>query len=369
MSTPAVVAVLKSSTDWNGTFVWYDGYLEGVGAALIRAVIASGGKVDSVVNRALAANQGWRTLFEEPQQRDNAFMPRGVTPRNLARADPAFVYLFDRAGRRLHVLCPTNQQTSHGFDGLGGFGYVCSVALEAGIDPAVLQKSVEPSLLWESTFAPTGWSSGAFERKELADRLGREAQRRGMALAAFRNECKALFAAFVREQLKPDEGPIVVRFVCVSLGIEVEFEGLKFWMSGHESPAGTVELLQQSGKSFSLDQTAVLAELDAAKPGLAAAARVILTCRSGWLFELLAWFRQEVVPDPLANHIPPIELRHPDGRVRIVEAMESRLTITQIDADGDRVDRNRDFSTFEEAKQERDQVLEQIISGGFAPLQ
>lgn len=369
MSTPAVVGILKDASDWSGVYVRYDGYLEGVGAALVRGLIDANGKVDPVANRAVSATQGWATLFEQPYGQSPASpCPRGVTPRNVTRADPAFVYLFDRSGV-LHVFVTGAGNGSRAFAGLGAFDLVCSVPITADLELDVLPKSVAPHLIWLARFDATGWGSGAVERKSIADLLAREAEAQKLSVPTFRAVCRAELVELVRERLGPDDGPVAVRYGVSTVGLEVAVEGMKFWVMRDSSPAGPLELLQQSGKSTHLESSA-----PAAKPALASAARVILTRRPGWLLELLAWLRQETVPDPIKNHVPLLELRHADGRTWAIEAMQTQawpekaeLTLSGSDADGDRFERRRDYATFDEAKRERERLVAEMIADGFAP--
>ncbi|MBL8956181.1 MAG: hypothetical protein JNK82_35735 [Myxococcaceae bacterium] len=282
------------------------------------------------------------------------------------------MYLFDRAGR-LDVLW-TGGGSDHGFAGLGAYHRVCSVAVTADLDPAALLKNVDVKAVWEAQFDATRWGSGALERKEIADLLAREAEERAVPLAAFRADCKAQLVQFVRENLLPDDGPVAVRCGLSTVGYEVEVGGVKFWSMLDASPAGALELVQKSGKTLTVEQAGVLAALDATKPALAAAARAITRRRPGWLLEVLTWFRQETVVDGLKNHLPPTGFRHPDGRRWSIEAMQiqtwpekARVTISIVDADGDRFDRSRDLPTFDEAKREREKLIAEVVAEGFVP--
>ncbi len=92
------------------------------------------------------------------------------------------------------------------------------------------------------------------------------------------------------------------------------------------------------------------------------------------MLEALAWIRQDVVPDPLKNHLPFTELRHADGRTWAVEVLQTeswppkgRLTIAVGDADGDVFERARDVESFEAAQAERQRLITEMQSEGFSP--
>jgi hypothetical protein len=108
---------------------------------------------------------------------------------------------------------------------------------------------------------------------------------------------------------------------------------------------------------------------------LHAAVQAISAKRGGWVLELLAWFRQELVPDPIQLHLPAEELRHADGRAWSVEVLQterggsagrSRLTLVMTDAVGDAVERTQEFATFDEARVERDRLIAAMRSEAFA---
>lgn len=376
MSTPGIVGVLKGGQDWSGVYVRYDAYLEGTGTRLIAELNRAGGAIDRVTNQVSSAPQGWRTLLDEPYGNEpSSPMPRGVTPPGVARADPAYIYLFDRAGK-LHVLSTPNAKTplaNHSFAGLSGYDLLCSVDLKPVNDPDVLMKSIEPVVLWQAEVA-SGWGSGAAERKGIVNLLAREATRKNLALEKLRGMCSVQLAELIKQRLGSDSGAVMVRFGESRVCLETDVEGIKVRMMRVNSPAGSLDILSESGRSASIDQTAILSELESAKPELFSAAKVVMTQRSGWLLEILAWLRQSQVPDPIKNYIPLTEFRHSDGRRWGIEIMQveswpttTNLTLVITTSDGDVVERNRKFESFDAAKEEREKLIQEMKEDGFQP--
>jgi len=376
MSTPAVIGLLKDQRDWSGVYVRHDGYLEGVGAKLLDQLRASGGSVDNTTGRVLGAPQGWQTVFEEPYEKTPASpCPRGVSPRNLRSADPAFIYLFERSGK-LHVLSVPHAQSrlhNHSFAGLDRYDRLCSLELNATSDLPALLRAIEPAVLNQTEYLSERWGDGAVERHEIAGLLSRLAASRGATVAALRAECGAALATLLRAKL-PAGGPVTVRYGYARAGYATDVGGLTVLTAHDRSPPGVLELYGAEGATASIDQAAILGELEAAAPGLAAAARAILTRRPGWLLELIHWLRQERVPDPVRNQLAPIELRHPDGRKWSVEVMPAasgatafQLTIVITTSDGEVIERTRKSPTFVAAAAERDQMVAEMRADGFVP--
>jgi hypothetical protein len=289
------------------------------------------------------------------------------------RADPAYIYLFDRAGK-LHVLCTPKAKplANHSFAGLAGYDLWCSVDLKPVNDPDVLMKNIEPVVLWQAEVA-SGWGSGAVERRGVANLLAKEASRLQLTVEKFRAMCSVQLAEFIKQQVGP--GTVLVRFGESTACLETDVEGIKVRTMRGNSPAGSLDILSEAGRCASIDQKAILTSLESTKPELYAAANVVMTQRQGWLLELLAWLRQALVPDPIKNHIPLTEFRHSDGRRWGIEIMQvenwpttTSLTLVITDADGDVVERNRKLESFEAAKEEREKLIQEMKQDGFEPV-
>jgi hypothetical protein len=272
-----------------------------------------------------------------------------VTPSNIDSTRVELVYLLDPAGV-IHVLGKvTAVNGRHSFPGLGRFGLLASTAVAETTEADALMRNVNLDAVLGATFRPTGWGTwtragdrtaqpfeqgpdswstepgeyGAIERKVIADELARVARRRRQAVNAFRSECRGQFESLVAQRLQSNGSPIVVRYGISPDGYEVSVNGLKFWFMRCESPSGSIELATRSGASTRIDQAQVLSELSSTDSSLRAAVQAISTKRGSWLLELLAWFRQEVAPDPIQQHLPAEELRHADGRAWSVEVLQT----------------------------------------------
>lgn len=127
VATPAVVGLRRDDGGWDGTYVHYDGYPEGLGGRVLDLVVDHGGDIAKAF--ASIAHVAWRAAFDRPLDESWDFETGREGPPLLrdgdafAREQTAYWYILDPRARTLSI---------HEYDAAHGWTVTDRATFDAG---------------------------------------------------------------------------------------------------------------------------------------------------------------------------------------------------------------------------------------------